>query len=306
MEDFRNRILQAIRDVMNRENQSESGLQSWNGSGTKGFEMIFESVQKSGIPVESGIVGQIFITKEGGFEVFLNIYIIKDNLRSIVKSVSFPDSSNIRNQIAETLSPLILSIANVKTLAHLLMFPLIRDTLLSYLNGKDGTKLAFSNKPIREIVLSRDCDNRFWRKHLKKEFGAEKLQEATSIGRSFYRQYQTQKAEAHRNANTSRGLGRSLLVENPRNPLLIGEYHQPRRPFDPDTEYFQDDFDPLNPIRNPRLPPGDNRPGVINPIFGQNPRRGGNADLDPFGDPLRREMFGPPRGGFGGGGNRFL
>lgn len=258
-------------------------MKSWNGPETKGFELKFGGT-KRGVPQNSGVVGQVFISEDGGFEAIITGYVIKNSLRSIAASFTVTPSSSLKSDLSEGLHPLVLAIGSALTLNHILMLGSLRDKILKNLTPKSVAKLILSNKKSQQILTSDAVDNTFWKKRLNNDFGNETVQNTITTGRKFYGMY-CQKA------NESRTTARRNEPVRNENPLMIGgPRHPPRHPVhdpygnrfpDPDTEYY-------NPLGG-FLPPGVPRAG--NPNIPDLFRGPDHPDLNPLG-PL-----GQPRGG---------
>ncbi|EGT56346.1 hypothetical protein CAEBREN_02613 [Caenorhabditis brenneri] len=307
MDEFRAQILKETRELMQNEQQHEESMKSWNGAEIKGFELKFGGV-KRGVPQASGVVGQVFISEDGGFEAIITGYLIKNQLRSVVCSFTITPSSSLKTDLTEGLHKLVLAVGSALTLNHILMLDSVRDIILKNSTPKDVARLAATCKIARQVLTSTAVDNTFWKTHLKKDFGAEKVQNTIATGRKFHGVY-CEEARAQRNARAA--------AQPPRheNPLLVGVHppqrydplrvpdRNPMRPFhpDPDAEFFnpQGGFLPPGvPGGNPQHPDlfrGPDHPD-LNPLaggFGQ-PRGGGS-----HGRPFMRGPGGP--GGFGDG-----
>ncbi|CAO4365906.1 unnamed protein product [Caenorhabditis nigoni] len=310
MDDFRSQILKETRELMLNEQQHEESMKSWNGNETKGFELQFAGM-KRGVPQKSGVVGQVFISEDGGFEAIITGYLVKNNLRSISTSFTLTPSSSLKSEITEGLHPLVLAVGSALTLNHVLMLNNVRDEILKLLTPKEVARMASACKIARAVLTSTAVDNTFWKKHLRADFGAEKVQNTIANGRKFHGVY-CEEARARRNQ-------RAAQPHND-NPYLIG-VHQPRidphrvdplrvpdrnpmRPIhpDPDAEWFNPQggfLPPGMPPGNPQVPDlfrGPDHPD-LNPLAGGfGLPRGGGSQGRPF-------MRGPPgSGGFGGGG----
>ncbi|CAI2325362.1 unnamed protein product [Caenorhabditis sp. 36 PRJEB53466] len=309
MEEFRANILKEVRDLMQKEKQYEEASKMWNGNETKGFELPFAGT-KNGVPVNSGVVGQVLISRDGGFEAIITTYVVKNDLRSIVSSFSVLPTSSLPLALSAGLSSLLVSVTSTLTLNHILMLSELRDRIVAPLKTSDVARLSQASKCIRSTVTTGDVDRTFWKKHLRKEFGAEKVQETVAKGRTFHGVYcETKKANIR--------IAQDRAAHH--NPLLIGVYDPLRadplrvpdrgplrpafNPPDPDAGiYIPFGPDPpfMGGLRQPRGPDfpdmfaGQNHPD-LNPT-GMWPRGGpGSNQGRPF-------MRGPPGGGgFGGG-----
>uniref|UniRef100_A0A1I7TT00 F-box domain-containing protein n=1 Tax=Caenorhabditis tropicalis TaxID=1561998 RepID=A0A1I7TT00_9PELO len=305
MDDFRAQILKETRELMQNEQQHEESMKSWNGSETKGFELKFGGT-KRGVPQNSGVVGQVFISEDGGFEAIITGYLVKNQLRSVISSFTVTPSSSLKSDLAEGLHSLVLAVGSALTLNHILMLDSVRNKILRNLTTKDVARLSSTCKIARQVLTSTAVDNTFWKGHLKTDFGAEKVKNTIATGRKFYGVY-CEEARARRNDNAA------PARQVNQNPLLIGVHEPhydplrvprgPMRPYhpDPDTEFFNPNggfLPPGVPGGNPQVPDlfrGPDHPD-LNPMAGMfGGSRGGGSQGRPF-------MRGPPGpGGFGGG-----
>lgn len=293
---------------MLNEQQHEEGMKSWNGNETKGFELQFAGT-KRGVPQKSGVIGQVLISEDGGFEAIITGYLVKNSLRYISASFTLTPSSSLKSDIAEGLHPLVLAVGSALTLNHILMLDGIRNKILQDLTPKEVARVASTCKVAHNVLTSTAVDNTFWKKHLKNDFGAEKVQNTIASGRKFYGVY-CEEAKARREHRAAPPqLDNPMLVEvhPPRNDPLRVPDRNPMRPFyDPDAEFFnpQGGFMPPGvPPRNPQVPDlfrGPDHPD-LNPLAGGfGLPRGGGSQGRPF-------MRGPPGpDGFGGGGSGFI
>ncbi|CAB3402263.1 unnamed protein product [Caenorhabditis bovis] len=299
MDGFRNNLLATIRAVMTHERLNESSMSSWNGNATKGCEITFNGVAR-GVERTSGVIVQIFEARNGSFEAILNTYIIKDDLRSLIKSSTVTQNSTLSDDISNILSPLILALSESFSLHHIFMIDEIREKVLRSLDPSSAAHLAATSKSVRNSLVNSRVDNTYWKRELSKsrKFGISRKDKLSY--RLTYGEEAMKKKDSRKRTDSS-----NLLVEQRYAPPVRQPYMP--HPFgipDPDAEFMPDRFDPLNPIPNPRMPLGGPRMPLggphIDPFSGG--RLGGNADLDPFGDPMNREMFRPSRGGGGTGG----
>ncbi|KAF1766041.1 hypothetical protein GCK72_005997 [Caenorhabditis remanei] len=304
MDDFRAQILKETRELMLNEKQNEESLKSWNGNETKGFELQFGGA-KRGIPQSSGVIGQVFISEDGGFEAIITGYLVKNRLRSIVNSFTLTPSSSLKSELTEGLHPLVLAVGSALTLNHVLMLDTVRNQILKYLIPKDVARVTSSCKIAKQVLTSTAVDNTYWKKNLKNDFGVEKVTNTIRTGRKFYGVY-CEEARARRNHNAAQPRHDNPLligVHQPRvDPLRVPD-HNPMRPIhpDPDAEYFNPlggFLPPGIPRGNPQVPDlfqGPDHPD-LNPLGGGfGVPRGGGIQGRPF-------MRGPPGpGGFGGG-----
>lgn len=303
MDDFRAQILKETRELMLNEKQHEESMKSWNGNETKGFELQFVGT-KRGVPQNSGVVGQVFISEDGGFEAIITGYLVKNRLRSIVNSFTLTPSSSLKSEITEGLHSLVLAVGSALTLNHILMLDNVRNSILKFLKPKDVAKMASTCKIANQVLTSTAVDNTFWKKNLKNDFGVEKVTNTIASGRKFYGVY-CEEARARRNHNAAQPRHDNPLligVHQPRfDPLRVPD-HNPMRPIhpDPDAEYFNPlggFLPPGIPRGNPQVPDlfqGPDHPD-LNPLAGGfGLPRGGGSQGRPF-------MRGPPGPGFGGG-----
>ncbi|CAD6192932.1 unnamed protein product [Caenorhabditis auriculariae] len=298
MEDFRNAICRAVTDIMNDFGYSFSSMQSWNGDGSSGFEQTFLSPQRHGVRMTVGVILQILRRPGGGLESVGNTFIFRDSTRNFVNMFNIMPI-NVADDVRRGIGGLLKNQISSASLSNIFLFDDMRDQILENLKPGDVARLMHTNRAIRTSLISKKVDNKFWKAAITKEFPRELTSTSEGASRSFRLMYG--------GAVLNRARQSQLRPEIPWVPLSMHRFHaplEPRRPFSPGFDPVGNPYpdvnpyvpmpDPLNPIGDPRNPLADERQPFL-PGFSR-PRAPG-PDLNPFGDPLNREIFGPPRGG---------